>query len=90
MLSDFLTTVTLRRIYIFFFTGIDFYFQWDDEDVHFVLDQHALLDFNSASSLKQQSAGRHVAPFGHIILIPSQPYLFKWHRDGQSCTSICR
>ena len=30
-------------------------------------------DFNSASSLKQQSAGRYVAPFGHIILIPSQP-----------------
>jgi hypothetical protein len=33
----------------------------------------AELDFYSASSLKQQSAGRHVAPFGHIILIPSQP-----------------
>ena len=27
----------------------------------------------SASSQKQQSAGRHFAPFGHIILIPSQP-----------------
>jgi Ca2+-binding RTX toxin-like protein len=27
----------------------------------------------SASSLKQQSAGRHDAPLGHIILIPSQP-----------------
>jgi hypothetical protein len=44
-----------------------------------VLDQHAELDFYSASSLKrasslkQQSAGRHVAPLGHIILIPSQP-----------------
>ena len=35
--------------------------------------QHAELDFYSASSLKQQSAGRHVAPLGHIILIPSQP-----------------
>jgi len=34
---------------------------------------HAELDFYSASSLKQQSTGRHVAPFGHIILIPSQP-----------------
>jgi len=31
------------------------------------------LDLYSASSLKQQSAGRHVAPLGHIILIPSQP-----------------
>ena len=50
------------------------YFQWDDDDeVRFVLDQYAELDFYSASSLKQQSAGRHVAPLGHIILIPSQP-----------------
>ena len=30
-------------------------------------------DFYSASSLKQQSTGRHVAPLGHIFLIPSQP-----------------
>ena len=30
----------------------------DDDDVHFVLDQHAELDFYSASSLKQQSAGK--------------------------------
>ena len=48
-------------------------FQWDDDEVHFVLDQHAELDFYSACSLKQQSAGRHVAPLGHIIMIPSQP-----------------
>jgi hypothetical protein len=34
---------------------------------------NTLLDFNSVSSLKQQLAGRHVAPLGHIILIPSQP-----------------
>jgi hypothetical protein len=33
----------------------------------------AELDFYSASSLKQQSAGRHVAPLRHIILILSQP-----------------
>jgi len=26
-----------------------------------------------ASSLKQESAGRHVAPLGHIIMIPSKP-----------------
>ena len=32
----------------------------DDDDVRFVLDQHAELDFYSASSLKQQSVGRHV------------------------------
>jgi hypothetical protein len=37
------------------------------------IDQHAKLDFYSASSLKQQSAGRHVARLGHISLIPSQP-----------------
>jgi hypothetical protein len=49
------------------------YIQWDDDEVRFVLDQHAELDFYSASSLKQQSANRHVAPLGHIILIPSQP-----------------
>ena len=48
-------------------------FQWDDDEICFVLDQRAELDFYSASSLKQQSAGRHVAPFGHIIQIPSQP-----------------
>ena len=33
--------------------------------------QHA--DFYSASSLKQQSTGRHIAPLGHIILITNQP-----------------
>jgi hypothetical protein len=38
-----------------------------------LFDQHAELDFYSASSLKQQSAGWHVAPLGHIILILSQP-----------------
>ena len=48
-------------------------FQWDGDEVRFVLDQHAELDLYSASSLTQQSAGRHVAPLGHIILIPSQP-----------------
>ena len=48
-------------------------FQWDDDEVRFVLDLHTELDFYSASSLKQQSADRHVAPLEHIILIPSQP-----------------
>ena len=46
-------------------------FQSGDE-IRFVLDQRAELDFYSASSLKQQSAGRHIAPLRHIILIPSQ------------------
>ena len=45
-----------------------------DDVVCFVLDQHALLDFyDGASSLKQQSADRHVTQFRHIILILSQP-----------------
>jgi hypothetical protein len=48
-------------------------FQWDDDEVRLVLDQDAELEFYTASSLKQQSVGRHVAPLGHIILIPSQP-----------------
>jgi hypothetical protein len=47
--------------------------EWDDDEVRFVLAQHAELDFYSASLLKQQYVGRHVAPFEHIILIPSQP-----------------
>jgi len=29
-----------------------------DDDVHFVLYQHAVLEFYSASSLKQQSCGK--------------------------------
>jgi len=48
-------------------------FQWDDDEVRFVLHQHAELHFYSASSLKQQSVGRLVAPLGHIIMILSQP-----------------
>jgi hypothetical protein len=47
-------------------------FQWNDDDVRFALDQHAELGLYSVSSLRQQSAGRHVAPLWHIILIPSQ------------------
>ena len=45
-------------------------YQGDDDEVCFVLDEHAELDLISASSLKQQSAKRKVSPFGHIILIP--------------------
>jgi hypothetical protein len=39
-----------------------FYVRWHDEDVHFVLDQHAYrkLDFYSDSTQKQQSAGRNI------------------------------
>jgi hypothetical protein len=44
-------------------------------EVPFVLIQHAKLDFYSSSSLKQQSAGRQIAPLGHIILILSRPVI---------------
>jgi hypothetical protein len=50
-------------------------FQWDEDEVRFVLDQYANLDFYSASSLKQQSVDRYVAPIGHIVFIPSLPVL---------------
>ena len=48
-------------------------FQRDNDELRFILDQHAELDSYSAISLKQQSAGRYVAPLERIILIPSQP-----------------
>jgi hypothetical protein len=48
-------------------------FQWDDEEVHFVLDQYAESDFYSTSSLNQQSVDRHVTLLRHIILIMIQP-----------------
>jgi hypothetical protein len=49
-------------------------FQWDDDEIRFVLDQHAEFDFfHSSSSLKQQFACGHVVPLGKIILIPSKP-----------------
>jgi len=49
-------------------------FQGDDDEIHFVQDQHALY-FHSASLLKQQSADRHVSPLWHIILIPANQSL---------------
>ena len=50
-------------------------FQWDD-DVRFVLDQHAKLDFHSANSLKQQPVDRHMTPLGHILLIHISRYSY--------------
>ena len=44
------------------------YIWWDDNEVHFVLDQHAWLGFYDASSIIKQSTCRHVTPLGHIIL----------------------
>jgi hypothetical protein len=48
-------------------------FQWDDDEVCFVLTQHVWLDFYSASSLNRQFGNMYVAPLGHIIRIPIQP-----------------
>ena len=44
-----------------------------DDDVRFLLDQHAELNFHNASSPKQHSVGRDVSPPGHIILTPNSP-----------------
>ena len=48
-------------------------FQWDDDEVRFLLDQHACLEYYIASLLKQQSKDKYVAPLGHIIMFPNQP-----------------
>ena len=61
------------RIFLSYIMGRRSYIWWDDDDVYFVLDQHTQLDFYSASSLKQHSVSRHVAPLWHIIVIQSQP-----------------
>jgi hypothetical protein len=45
----------------------------DDNDVRVALDQQALSDFYSASTLKQQSADRNVASLEQNFVIPSQP-----------------
>jgi hypothetical protein len=49
------------------------------DEVRFVLDQHAELDFYNTSSLKQQSADRHIAPLGP----PAVTYL-----KTTSCISV--
>ena len=48
----------------------------DDDNVHFALDQHAQFHFYSASSLKQHSADRHVAPLSAIHYYDSEPTIF--------------
>ena len=48
----------------------------DDDDVYFVLDQHAELDIYSASSLKQQTVDRHVTPLGHNFRFQAKRSLF--------------
>ena len=70
-----------------------FTLRWDNDDVRFLLNQHAELDFYSASSLKQQSVDRHVAQLGHIIQIPNQPVfnIAPWwcvRSGGAKCKNI--
>ena len=52
--------------------------QWDNDEVRFVLDQHIYLDLYSATSLKQQSAGRRVTSHSDTLfwLQANQPLLF--------------
>jgi hypothetical protein len=58
-------------------TICELYFQWDDDEIRFVLDKHASLDIYTGSviSRKQQSVDRHVAPLWHISPIPSNQSL---------------
>jgi hypothetical protein len=44
-------------------------FQLDGSEDRYVLEQHALLDFHSARSLKQKSTDKHVKPLRQRILI---------------------
>ena len=65
------------RVYQLYYDWTN-YIRLDDDDVWFVLVRHAL-GFYSASPLKQQFTGRHDAPLGHIIPIPSQTFGLKRH-----------
>jgi len=49
---------------------------WDDNDVSFVLDQNELLAVFSASTLKQWSVVRNVAPLGHNVVLNSSNSIF--------------
>jgi hypothetical protein len=60
-------------------------------DFRFLLDQHSELVIYSGSSLKWKSAGRHVAPLGHIILIEKTrcDTQGKQSQFDISCGNIC-
>ena len=62
--------------------------RWDEMIMMFafVLDQLTSMDFYTASTLKQHSAGRHVTLLGHSNLIPSQHgffFLSPWRRSNK-------
>ena len=94
-MSDCCATPT-QQFVSYIMARINFNVQRDDDEVCFVLDQHVYYDFSSASSLKQQTAGKHVVTLRHISLIPShwnnRPRVkmsshsetFSWFRTNQS------
>ena len=65
----------LNLINVHFSASTHFHVLWISDFIFYPKPLYKSLrhDFYSASSLKQQSADRHVASLGHIILIPSQP-----------------
>ena len=66
--SEWLFFLTLNEKIFSYITVRTIYIQWNDDDVHFVLGHHAQFNIYSASLQKQQSKGRNVPPFAHIIL----------------------
>ena len=56
--------------------AITSYSWWDDNDVYFVLLLDQQLDFDSASSTKQQSTDRHVAPLNTLFRFRANQSLF--------------
>ena len=66
--------LTLNEQFFSYIMARTRYIWWEENNVSFVLDQHALLDCYSGSLLKQQSVGRHVAPLGHINLFQANQY----------------
>ena len=65
---DFFFDLFLEREVFSYIIARKDYIWWDDDDVHFVTDQQAKLDFNCNNSLKRQSASRHVDQFYSLWL----------------------
>jgi hypothetical protein len=69
-MSQWLLFITKWAFFPSYVAARTIYIPWDTDDFRLRLDQHAYSwMFDSVSSLMQQSAFRHVAPLGHIILI---------------------
>jgi hypothetical protein len=66
-------------------------FQWNDDEVHFVPDQHPLLDLYCASTLKQQSAicvtcMIHLPPIRYLLSI--NPFIILFNRIRGAMVSV--